>query len=113
MNQQETVTLYHLHVYFSDAQADAAKKIRAQAAEHPEVASVGRFHEKPVGPHPVRQFQILVSSANLAVVTQWLETVRGELDVLIHPEIDDDLLAHTDLAQWLGAPHRLKLDLFR
>ena len=27
-------------------------------------------------------------------VVKWLQDVRGELDVLIHPEIDDDLLAH-------------------
>ena len=113
MSVAEQPNLYHLHVYFDDARANHAWLIRTQASEHPKVASVGRFHTAPVGPHPVRQFQLLVSATNLGAVTQWLESVRGDLDVLIHPEIDDDLLAHTDLAQWLGEPHALKLDRFR
>ena len=105
--------LYHLHIYFDDVSAEIAWQIRSKATEHPQVMSVGRFHKRPIGPHPVRQFQLLVSSANSDAVTQWLDSVRGHLDVLIHPEIDDDLLAHTDLAQWLGQPHTLELDRFR
>lgn len=113
MTEPEQANLYHFHVYFDDARADDAWLIRTQASEHPNVAGVGRFHTAPVGPHPVRQFQLLVSSTHLDVVSKWLDSVRGDLDVLIHPEIDDDLLAHTDLARWLGQPHILKLDLFR
>ncbi len=113
MTELDQADLYHLHVYFDEPHADAAWRIRTQASEHPKVISVGRFHAAPVGPHPVRQFQLLVSSTNLSIVSKWLDSVRGDLDVLIHPEIDNDLLAHTALAQWLGQPHVLKLDLFR
>jgi aromatic ring-cleaving dioxygenase len=113
MSKPTQPALHHLHVYFDDARADVAWAIRVLASEHPNVASVGRFHPAPVGPHPVRQFQLLASAANLERVTRWLDSVRNGLDVLIHPEIDDDLLAHTELAQWLGQPHVLKLDLFR
>ena len=105
--------LHHVHVYFDDAREDAAWRIRTQASAHPQVMSVGRFHNAPVGPHPVRQFQLLVSAENLDDVIEWLDGVRAGFDVLIHPEIEDDLLAHTKLARWLGHAHTLNLDIFR
>ena len=113
MSQSEQTDLYHLHVYFMDETAESARKIRESALQRSDIQSVGRFHDLPVGPHPVRQFQLLVAPKDLAGVEAWLETVRGGLDVLIHPEIDDDLLAHTELARWLGTPHALKLERFR
>ncbi len=104
---------YHLHVYFSDATEVHAREVRSMAEAQPLVEEVGRFHSGPIGPHPVRQFQLLVRTQDVEAVVDWLETVRGPLDVLIHPEIDDDLLAHTALARWLGQAHELDLSRFR
>ena len=104
--------VYHLHVYFDDATEAQALHVRKLAMKRPEVMELGRLHERPVGPHPVRQFQILLKSDDVPGFSQWLEAVRGDLDVLIHPEIEDDLLAHTAEATWLGEAHDLKLDIF-
>ena len=104
--------LYHLHVHFDDTTVEEALAVRKLAMKRPEVMEIGRFHERPVGPHPVRQFQILLKTCDVPAFSQWLDTVRGPLDVLIHPEIEDDLLAHTDLATWLGDAHELKVEIF-
>ena len=87
-------SLYHLHIYFEDQTESEAQNIYELAQTQPNIESVGRFHPAPIGPHPVRQFQLLVRTENLANVETWLREVRNDLDVLIHPEIDDDLLAH-------------------
>ena len=104
---------YHMHVYFSDETADAAYILHERAKKQAAVHAVGRFHFEPVGPHPVRQFQLLVAPQKVPVVERWLNENRGELDVLIHPDIDDDLLAHTTLARWLGNAHALNLGRFK
>ena len=103
---------YHLHVYFSDDTEESAWQLREKAQHHPLVDQVGRFHPAPVGPHPVRQFQLRVKQRHLEQVVDWLETHRGDFDVLIHPEVEDDLLAHTVLASWLGKAHPLNLSCF-
>ena len=104
---------YHMHIYFSDETADAAYKLYEGAQKQSAVQSVGRFHTEPVGPHPVRQFQLLVAPQKVHAVERWLNQNRGELDVLIHPDIDDDLLAHTTFARWLGESHSLNLKRFK
>ena len=104
---------YHMHIYFSDETAETAYTLFERAQKQAAVQSVGRFHTEPVGPHPVRQFQLLVASQNVNAVAHWLNQNCGELDVLIHPDIDDDLLAHTIFARWLGKAHILNLDRFK
>ena len=103
---------YHLHLYFDDETAEFARMIWTRAKEQGSIESVGRFHDKPVGPHPQRQFQLRVRATELSQVEDWLDLARGSLDVLIHPEVEDDLLAHTVLARWLGRPHALHLQIF-
>ena len=105
--------LYHVHIYFEDDTESDARSIYEVAQTQTDIESVGRFHPSPIGPHPVRQFQLLVRTEHLDRIETWLRHVRGNLDVLIHPEIDDDLLAHTELARWLGRPHELRLEKFR
>ena len=103
----------HGHVYFDEGSLEQAHALYEQLTrELPEFA-LGRIHDKPVGPHPCRQFQILVPSKSLADAVQWLNQNRLGLTVFWHPVIDDDLYAHTDAAFWLGEPEILKLDCFR
>ncbi|MEE2785892.1 MAG: DOPA 4,5-dioxygenase family protein [Myxococcota bacterium] len=100
---------YHIHVYFTDASASHAhglyEHIKSQGND-----TLGRFHLRPVGPHPCRQFNFTVTHDELPATCTWLDEVRKELDVLIHPLIDDDYLAHTVYARWLGHAHPLRLD---
>ena len=103
----------HGHVYFDDGRIEAAHTVYERLSlEFPQF-SLGRIHDKPVGPHPCRQFQILVPSESLAEAIKWLEQNRLGLTVFWHPVIEDDLYAHTDAAFWLGEPETLKLACFR
>ena len=100
---------YHIHVYFNDATVHIARRLY----EHLEATgndTLGRFHDTPVGPHPSRQFNYTVKSDDLEKTCRWLDEVRDGLDVLIHPLIDNDYLAHTDMARWLGNAHPLNLE---
>ena len=47
---------------------------------------------------------------NVQEFVAWLEDARNGLDVFIHPLIEDDYVAHTAMARWLGTPHTLLLD---
>ena len=104
---------YHVHIYFAEETSALAHHLRASLDGDPMVESLGRMHTGPVGPHPTRQIQVRVCQGNLATLLEWLERRRQGLSVLVHPEIDDDLVAHTELASWLGAPVPLDLELFR
>ena len=102
--------IYHVHVYFDDATEAEADTVYQAAADRPEVSKLGRFHPKPIGPHPCRQFQMLVNEADLESLVSWVDENRRGLDVLIHPEIENDYVAHTTEARWLGHARTLKLD---
>jgi len=55
---------------------------------------MGRFHEKPVGPHPMWSYQLAFPVASFPDVVSWLALNRGTLDVLIHPNTDDVVRDH-------------------
>ena len=104
---------YHCHVYFNDRSSEKARALYQIASSNPSIEAVGQFHLNPHWAHPSRQFQLLVNTSRLAEVTEWLELHRGGLDVLIHPEIEDDYAAHTTYAHWLGNARPLLLDRFK
>ncbi len=102
---------YHAHVYFGPGTAAAAQALReAAGAELP--VSVGRFHEKLVGPHPQWSFQLAFSSDNFDQVIPWLDAHRGNLDVFVHGLTGDELADHTEHAYWLGNSSPLDLSVF-
>ena len=101
--------MYHVHVYFDDQTECLAQGIYTEAQTQPLITLLGRFHPKPIGPHPSRQFQMKTMGRDLECLLEWVDKRREGLSVLIHPEIENDYLAHTDLAQWLGEPCVLNL----
>ena len=104
---------YHAHVYFGAATVDQARALRELAmAELPPTAAIGRFHEKPVGPHPHWSFQMAFGADGFERVIGWLESKRAGLDVLVHGETGDDYADHTAHAMWLGNDAPLDLSMF-
>lgn len=102
---------YHAHVYFGSDTTEQARALREQAiADLP--IQVGRFHEKPVGPHPQWSFQLAFDAPQFEAVIGWLERHRGGLDVLVHGNTGDDLADHTTHAMWIGHAHALDLRMF-
>ena len=97
-------------VYICGATAFVEKSL--PLVELPPAAAIGRFHEKPVGPHPHWSFQMAFGADSFERVIAWLESKRGGLDVLVHGETGDDYADHTAHAMWLGIDAPLDLSAF-
>jgi aromatic ring-cleaving dioxygenase len=101
---------WHAHVYFDAAGRDAAWALREViVAELAGAIEMGRFHERPVGPHPMWSYQLAFPAANFAHVVGWLALNHGALDVFVHPNTGDELRDHRDRALWLGRSYALNL----
>jgi len=112
MNTLDPVTIHswHAHVYFDASSRDAAWALRGVIdTALTGRAEMGRFHEKPVGPHPMWSFQLAFPAASFSHVVGWLALNHGALDVFVHPNTDDELRDHRDCALWLGRSHTLNL----
>lgn len=104
------ITSWHAHIYFDADSRDAAWALRQHIQDalsgHFEM---GRFHENPVGPHPMWSYQLAFAASQFAPMVAWLTLNHGALDVFIHPNTNDELRDHRDSALWLGRSHRLNL----
>jgi aromatic ring-cleaving dioxygenase len=104
---------FHAHIYYEAADRPAAAILRNQlrdltkAGGKPHVLFTGRMTDRPVGPHPIPQFEVHVLNSSLGALTPLIEA--SGLRALVHPLTDDDLADHTSLARWIGEP--LELDL--
>ena len=101
---------WHAHVYFDASSRDAARTFRETIGiELAGLIEMGRFHEKPVGPHPMWSYQLAFEAANFSSVVAWLALNHGALDVFMHPNTGDALRDHRDSALWLGRSYSLDL----
>ena len=104
------ITSWHAHVYFEASSREAAGALRETIAiELAGRVDIGRFHERPVGPHPMWSYQLAFREADFSHVVAWLALNHGSLDVFVHPNTDDELRDHRDSALWLGKSHALNL----
>lgn len=106
---------YHAHVYFDVGIPDQqflAQTLREKIGQIFPVV-LGQVFDRPIGPHPLPMFQVLIGKAQLCEVTSWLQSNRQGLTILIHAVSGDDLEDHTMHCIWLGSPYPLKLDALR
>ncbi len=111
-NPTEIIKSYHAHVYFDASSVEAARALRSEIEEAFDI-EMGRFHEKPVGPHPKWSYQVAFGPEQFASLVPWLSVNRGELTVLVHACSGDHIIDHTQYAQWLGKSEELNLDALR
>ena len=102
---------WHAHVYFDAATRDAAWALRERIEKEFDIV-MGRFHEKPVGPHPMFSYQVHFQNGQFAPLISWLTLNHGDLIVFIHPNTGQDLEDHRDRALWIGRSVPLVLSLF-
>lgn len=103
---------YHIHVYYDAASKPRAEALRAKLeAAFPE-AEYGRWHDKPVGPHPEWSYQVKFGHDLFARIVPFLALERKGLTVLVHPNTGDDLRDHRDYALWMGSMPDLTLSIF-
>lgn len=107
-----SVKNFHAHVYFDPETHDAAARVRDALAERFDV-ELGRWHDKPIGPHPKSMYQVKFAPGEFGRLVPWLMLHHEGLDVLIHPSTDDDIGDHTHRALWLGERLDLNIEFLR
>ena len=108
-------TSWHSHVYFntkSHPQADALVTLMHEHFGPDATITYGRWHHKPVGPHPDFSIQLEFPHGLFTEVMTFLSLNRNGLTIFSHPNTGDNLLDHRDHAIWMGAVRPLKLSLF-
>ncbi|MCY4592590.1 MAG: DOPA 4,5-dioxygenase family protein [Alphaproteobacteria bacterium] len=103
---------YHAHVYYDAGSKPEAELLRAAFEERFPQATFGRWHDRPVGPHPDWSYQIAFEPALFAEIVPALALARGSLVIFVHPNTGDDLADHRDYAIWMGAVRPLNLAMF-
>jgi DOPA 4,5-dioxygenase len=103
---------YHAHIYYTEGTKSVAAVVREHIGELFDVR-LGRWHDQPVGPHPISMYQVAFSVSTFAKLVPWLMINRQGLDILVHPETGDDLQDHTENAIWLGEKQPLNLAMFQ
>ena len=100
---------FHAHIYYSDDERPAAEAMRDRFSAMPEILFVGSLIDRPVGPHPVPQFEIHFHEPARDDVIAAIEA--SGLRALVHPLTNDDLADHTSLGHWIGEPVGLDVSI--
>lgn len=103
---------YHAHVYFDETSVQQARELCQTAAARFGV-TMGRVHEKLVGPHPHWSCQLSFDSTQFDALIPWLDANRGGLNILVHGQTGNSIEDHTTHAAWLGQPTALNLSRFK
>jgi aromatic ring-cleaving dioxygenase len=104
---------YHAHIYYAPDSKERAADLRDEIGRRYPEALLGRWHDEPVGPHPISMYQVAFEVAEFPRLVPWLALNRGKLTVLVHPQADNADDDHTAHAMWLGTKLPLRLDVLR
>jgi len=111
--QEDTITIvgFHAHIYCDADNRDAAARVTEGLTQFE--VQLGRWHDKPIGPHPQAMYQVAFLPDEFGKVVSWLMLNREDLDILIHPETGDDVADHTLHSLWLGEKLELNIEFLR
>lgn len=112
MKEITEINYYHIHLYYHEENIDYAKTLALEVKKRFDV-SVGRFHEREVGPHPMWSVQLSVPVSLLGDVQSFICLNRKDIIAFIHPDTGDNLADHTSYIGWLGESLDLNINMFR
>ncbi len=95
------ITGYHAHVYYDEQTKPIAARVRERIEERFEVR-MGRWHDRPIGPHPRWSYQVAFEPALFSEIVPWLMLNREGLTVFLHPETGEQVPDHRDHPIWFG-----------
>lgn len=110
-NELSEIHGFHAHVYYDAATLEQASRL-CETARQRFSLSMGRIHQRQVGPHPCWSCQLAFAPESFGEIIPWLALNRDGLVVFIHPETGDDLNDHTKYAIWMGKIMPLDLSIF-
>jgi len=113
MHQTHPITGYHAHVYYDAATKPIAERLREKLEARFDAPVYGRWHDRPVGPHPRWSYQVAFDTALHDEIVAFLDANREGLTVLLHEQTGDDIRDHTDGASFLGTPVTLDIEKLR
>ena len=99
---------WHAHVYYDPDTRPLAGEVR-DAIEATFDITMGRWRDRPVGPHPMCSYQVAFKPEQFATLVPWLAQHRQGLIVLVHPLTGNDMIDHRDYPIWLGEHRDLNL----
>lgn len=106
---------FHAHIYSDASDRSAAEQLHSDlrakkgTGDLIDVLFVGEMTERPVGPHPIPQYEVHFHRKALPAVLERIKASR--LRALVHQLTDDDLADHTSQALWIGEPVPLDLSV--
>jgi aromatic ring-cleaving dioxygenase len=106
---------FHAHIYYDASDRRTAERLHSElqtgkgTGELVDVIFIGAMTDRPVGPHPVPQYEVHFYDKALPAVLERIKANR--LRALVHRLTDDDLADHTSEAMWIGEPLALNLSV--
>src|SRR6202034_813687 len=79
-----TIAGYHAHIYYAPQTRETAARVRDGIGAR-FTATLGRWHDEAVGPHPISMYQVAFAAAEFPRIVPWLMLNREGLDILVHP----------------------------
>ena len=111
MTDTANIRGFHAHVYYDEASLDQAQAL-CELARDTFPLTMGRMHQKPVGPHPMWSCQLAFKAELFGKLIPWLALNREGLVVFVHPDTDNDHADHTKHVMWLGDSQILNTAMF-
>jgi aromatic ring-cleaving dioxygenase len=103
MTRVREIESYHAHVYYDRPEArEQAAVLREEIGERFPV-QMGRWHDEPIGPHPMGMYQVAFDAALFQTLVPWLMLNRRDLTIVVHPNTDNQKDDHLKHALWFGA----------
>jgi DOPA 4,5-dioxygenase len=113
MSTLDVIDHYHAHIYYDPESKPRAAAWREKIAAAFPAAVIGRWHDEPVGPHPISMYQVAFATEMFAAFMPWLMLNHDGLTILVHPGTGDGYADHTRHAAWLGGILPLRLSQFK
>lgn len=111
-NSTSSISGFHAHVYYDADSKDKAARLR-QAIEDEFTVEMGRWHDRPIGPHQRWSYQVAFEADLFGELVPWLALNREDLVIFVHPRTGDDIPDHRDFALWMGEVVPLDLDALK
>lgn len=103
--------IYHLHFFFNLEEVIEVNTIHERVAnELAHLAKIFPLLLREAGPLPKPMFMLEFSKDSLQEIIIFFHVYKENYSILIHPELTDELLAHTRHSIWIGKKMPLRLE---